>query len=145
MAFTLLRRTAASAPVAWAALSDLGEHSRHVPLTRVHVPDAGLVLGSEVVARTGIGPVGFADRMLVTAIEPGTRLRLVKTGLWLRGWAEITVEPDGGGSQVLWVEELWIPGLRLLTRPLGDRLGPHLFGPVVDALIAGVTPDQTPS
>lgn len=139
MAFTITRHTTAPAAAAWDAVSDLAEHSRHVPLTTVRVPDGGLVLGSEVVARTGVGPLGFADRMLVTGIEPGKRLRLVKTGLWLRGWAEITVEPDGDGSRVLWMEELWLPGLRLLTRPLGDRLGPVLFAPVVEALLAGAT------
>ncbi|MEO5608054.1 MAG: hypothetical protein ABIQ61_12200 [Ornithinibacter sp.] len=142
MAFTINRRTTATATAAWEAVSDLAAHSRHVPLTEVRVPDGGLVLGGEIVARTGVGPIGFADRMLVTGIEPGERLRLVKTGLWLRGWAEITVEPEGEGALVVWVEELWLPGLRLLTRSLGDRLGPLLFGPVVDALLAGVAPTR---
>ncbi len=137
MAFTLVRRARVPARRAWDAVSDLAEHTRHVPLTTVRVSGPGLVLGSEVVARTGLGPVGFADRMLVTGIDPGTRLRLVKTGLWLRGWAEITVEEDGEGSRVTWVEELWLPGLRRLTRPLGDRLGPLLFGPALDGLLAG--------
>jgi len=137
VAFTLVRRARVPAHRAWDAVSDLAEHTRHVPLTAVRVSGPGLVLGSEVVARTGLGPVGFADRMLVPGIAPGTRLRLVKTGLWLRGWAEITVEEDGEGSRVQWVEELWLPGLRRLTRPLGDRLGPLLFGPVLDGLLAG--------
>ncbi len=142
MAFTITRHTPAPPAAAWDAVSDLAEHSRHVPLTDVRVPDGGLVLGSEVVARTGVGPLGFADRMLVTGIEAGQRLRLVKTGLWLRGWAEITVEPDGEGARVVWVEELWLPGLRLLTRRVGDRLGPQLFGPVLDALLAGTAPTR---
>ncbi|MEO7422358.1 MAG: SRPBCC family protein [Ornithinibacter sp.] len=139
MAFTITRNTTVTATAVWDAVSDLAAHSRHVPLTEVRVPDGGLVLGSEIVARTGVGPLGFADRMLVTGIEPGDRLRLVKTGLWLRGWAEITVEPDGDGARVVWVEELWLPGMRLLTKSLGDRLGPLLFGPVLDALLAGAS------
>ncbi len=143
MAFTITRRSRLSAAAAWDAVSDLAEHTRHVPLTHV-VVRGGLVTGAEVVARTGVGRVGFADRMLVTAIEPGRRLRLVKTGLWLRGWAEITVHDDDEGSRVEWVEELWLPGLRVLTRPLGDRLGPVLFGRVVDGLLAGPPPPETP-
>ena len=139
MAFTVRRRTSLSPPAAWAALTDLAEHTRHVPLTDLEVPAGGLTLGTEVVAWTRLGPLGLADRMLVTALEPGRRLRLVKTGRFLRGWAEITVEPDPvatTGSLVGWTEELWLPGLRRLTRPGGDRLGAVLFSRVVDGLLA---------
>ena len=65
-----------------------------MPLTDLEVPEAGLSLGTEVVAWTRLGPFGFADRMLVTALEPGQRLRLVKTGRFLHGWAEIRVAAD---------------------------------------------------
>jgi hypothetical protein len=139
MAFTVSRRTTLAPGVAWSALTDLTEHTRHVPLTDVEVPPGGLALGAEVVAWTRFGPLAAADRMLVTALEPGRRLRLVKTGRFLHGWADIRVEADPatpGGSLVEWVEELWLPGLRRLTRPLGDRLGPLLFSRVVDGLLA---------
>lgn len=85
MAFTVSRRTHLAPGVAWSALTDLAEHTRHVPLTDVEVPP--------------------------------------------------------GGSLVEWVEELWLPGLRRLTRPLGDRLGPLLFSGVVDGLLAGAATD----
>lgn len=139
MAFTVRRATALPRERAWSVVTDLPEHTRHVPLTDVAVPEGGLVLGAEVSAVTRLGPVAGADRMLVTALEPGRRLRLVKTGWFLRGWADITVEAsaDGAGSEVVWTEELWLPGLRRLTRPVGDRLGPLLFGRVVDGLLAG--------
>ena len=139
MAFTVSRRSLLAPEVAWSALTDLAEHTRHVPLTDVEVPPGGLALGAEVVATTRLGPLAAADRMLVTALEPGRRLRLVKTGRFLHGWADIRVDDDraaGGGSLVEWVEELWLPGLRRLTRPLGDRLGPLLFSRVVDGLLA---------
>ena len=136
MAFTVRRATRLPRSAAWAAVTDLPEHTRHVPLTDVHVSDGGLVLGAEVSAVTRLGPLAGADRMLVTALEPGHRLRLVKTGWFLRGWADITVSDAGEGSQVVWVEEIWLPGLRRLTRPLGDRLGPVLFGRVVEGLVA---------
>ena len=124
---------------AWSALTDLAEHTRHVPLTDLEVPEGGLSLGTEVVAWTRLGPFAAADRMLVTALEPGQRLRLVKTGRFLHGWAEIRVDADPvapSGSLVSWTEELWLPGLRRLTRPAGDRLGVVLFSRVVDGLLA---------
>lgn len=138
MAFTVSRRTLLAADGAWDAVTDLTEHTRHVPLTDVEVPPGGLAVGTEVVAWTRLGPLRAADRMLVTALEPGRRLRLVKTGRLLHGWADIEVHDDPqapGGARVDWVEEIWLPGLRRLTRPLGDRLGPRLFGPVVEGLL----------
>ena len=74
MAFTVTRRTPLAPERAFAAVSDLAEHTRHVPLTDVAVPDGGLVLGAEVVAWTRLGPLRAADRMLVTALDPGRRL-----------------------------------------------------------------------
>ncbi len=136
MAFTITRHTGLAPDAAWDAVSDLTAHTRHVPLTDVAVGGDGLALGSEVVAVTRLGPLAAADRMLVTALEPGRRLRLVKTGWFLRGWADIVVTGSGSGAEVGWTEELWLPGLRPLTRPIGDRLGPLLFGRVVDGLLA---------
>jgi hypothetical protein len=144
MAFTVSRRTALAPEAAYGALTDLTEHTRHVPLTDVEVPEGGLRLGAEVVAWTRLGPLAAADRMLVMALEPGRRLRLVKVGWFLRGWADITVEPDPvtpGGSLVTWTEELWLPGLRRVTRPAGDRLGSALFSRVVDGLLARAVAD----
>lgn len=138
MAFTVTRHTLLRREQAWEAVTDLAEHTRHVPLTDVVVPEDGLRVGGEVVAWTRLGPLRAADRMLVTVLEPGRRLRLVKTGRLLHGWADITVhdDPDApGGARVDWVEEIWVPGLRRATRPAGDRLGPRLFGPVVEGLL----------
>lgn len=138
MAFTVTRQTPLAPDRAFAAVSDLAEHTRHVPLTDVAVPEHGVTLGSEVVAWTRLGPLRVADRMLVTALDPGRRLRIVKTGRWLRGWADIEVVADPsapGATTVSWREELWLPGLRPLTRPLGDRLGALLFGRLVDGLL----------
>jgi hypothetical protein len=138
MAFTVIRHTPLVPEVAWSAVADLAEQTRDVPLTTMEVPPGGLVLGSEVVARTRLGPLGFADRMLLTGLEPGRRLRFVKTGRVLRGWADIVVDADPdapGGARVTWTEELWLRGLRRLTRPVGDRLGPRLFGGILDGVL----------
>lgn len=142
MACTISRRTSLAPDVAWSALTDLAEHTEHVPFTDVEVPAGGLALGTEVVAWTRLGPLAVADRMLVTALVPGRRLRLVKTGRFLHGWADITVRPDPdtpGGSRVVWSEELWLPGLKTLTRPIGDRLALVLFSRVVDGVLARAT------
>jgi hypothetical protein len=136
VAFTIRRRTRLDPGATWDAVTDLPGHTRHVPLTDVEVRGDGIALGTEVVAVTRVGPLAAADRMLVTALEPGRRLRLVKTGWFLRGWADITIAGTDDGAEVGWTEELWLPGLRPLTRPLGDRLGPLLFGRVVDGLLA---------
>ena len=40
-----------------------------------------------------------------------------------------------------WTEELWLPGLRRVTRPAGDRLGSPLFSRVVDGLLARAVDD----
>ena len=139
MAFTVSRSTALAPEVAWSAVTDLAEHTRDVPFTDVQVPAGGLVLGAEVIAWTRLGPLGIADRMLVTVLDPGRRLRLVKVGRLLRGWADITVRTDperADGAVVDWTEELWLPGLRGPTRRLGDRVGPIVFGRVVDAVLA---------
>jgi len=139
VAFTVSRRTSLPPEAAWSALTDLAEHTRHVPLTDLEVPESGLTVGTEVVAWTRLGPFAAADRMLVTALEPGRRLRLVKTGRFLHGWAEIRVDADPVapvGSIVSWTEEIWLPGLRRLSRPAGDRLGAVLFAQVVDGLLA---------
>lgn len=136
MAFTIRRRTGLDPTEAWAAVADLRAHTRHVPLTDVEVRGDGLALGTEVVAVTRLGPLAAADRMVVTGLASGRRLRLVKTGWFLRGWADIEVRDAGDGTEVGWTEELWLPGLRRLTRPVGDRLGPLLFGRVVDGLLA---------
>lgn len=136
MAFTIHRHTALGPAATWAAVTDLASHTAHTPLTEVEVRGGGLALGTEVVVVTRLGPLAAADRMLVTALEPGRRLRLVKTGWLLRGWADIVVRRVEHGSEVDWTEELWLPGLRRVTRPLGDRLGPLLFNRVVDGLLA---------
>src|SRR5918994_2096299 len=89
--------------------------------------------------------LAVADRMLVTVLEPGRRLRLVKVGRLLRGWADITVRTDPDrpdGALVDWTEELWLPGLRGPTRRLGDRAGPIVFGRVVDAVLARAADDD---
>ena len=48
MAFTIRRTTTLPREVAFSVVTDLPEHTRHVPLTDVAVPEGGIVLGAEV-------------------------------------------------------------------------------------------------
>jgi hypothetical protein len=113
-----------------------------VPLTRVTVtPAAPTREGTVVVARSGLGPLAFDDRMEVTVWrppadgEPGL-CRLEKRGRVVTGWAEIEVRPGPGGrTRVLWREEL---GVRLLPAAF-DRLlagaARYVFGRALNALL----------
>jgi hypothetical protein len=97
--------------------------------------------GTVFVARSGVGPVAFDDPMEVVTWRPpldgsAGRCRLVKRGTFVTGWAEIEVRPvTGGGSRVLWREDLnvrWLP--RFLDRPLGWA-GRWMFGRAVEGLL----------
>ncbi|MFE6281654.1 SRPBCC family protein [Streptomyces sp. NPDC057877] len=123
----LLERTAPlPLPEAWRRLTDWPRHGAVVPLTRVTVVTAPPTrTGTVFVARSGLGPLAFDDRMEVvewrppTETEPG-RCRLEKRGRVVLGWAEIEVRPGPGGrSRVVWREEI------------GARFLPGAFDPVL--------------
>ena len=92
--------------------------------TRVH-GDHGQ--GAHVVARTGFGPVGFTDTMVITEWEPPRRCVMRHTGRVVRGAGVFEVVPAGAGSEFRWTERLDLPlgaagrwGWRL-ARPLAQR------------------------
>lgn len=139
----LLERTAPlSPPEAWRRLTDWPRHGEVVPLTRVSVlTPAPTGEGTVFVARSGLGPLAFDDRMEVTVWQPPTgeapgRCRLEKRGRVVRGWAEIEVRPGPGGrSRVIWREEL---GVRLLPGffdPLLLRAARYVFGRAANRLL----------
>ncbi|MEU5362104.1 SRPBCC family protein [Streptomyces sp. NPDC005925] len=120
----LVERTAPLPPAeAWRRITEWPRHGDVVPLTRVTVlTPPPTAVGTVFVARTGVGPLAFADPMEVTVWrpphggEPGL-CRLEKRGRLVRGWAELEVRPaPGGTARVLWREEL---GVRFLP-PLFD-------------------------
>lgn len=102
---------------AWRRLTAWERHSGSVPLTRITVPTPPPTgVGTVMVARTGIGPVGFTDPMRVVVWEPPAqdgngRCRLEKTGRVVLGWAEIEVRPHGARTYVRWREDLRVRGL----------------------------------
>ncbi|MEU9331559.1 SRPBCC family protein [Streptomyces sp. NPDC048290] len=127
---------------AWHRLTDWPRHGAAVPLTRVSVrtaPPTGR--GTVVVARTGVGPVGFDDPMEITLWQPPGedspgRCRLDKRGRVVRGWAEIEVRPGPGGrTRVLWREQLGFRFLPRLADPLVERTAVVVFGREVNRLL----------
>ncbi|MFJ9632224.1 SRPBCC family protein [Streptomyces sp. NPDC091280] len=127
---------------AWRRLTEWPRHGEVVPLTRVTVltpPPTGE--GTVFVARSGLGPLGFDDRMEVTVWRPPTEdepglVRLEKRGRVVLGWAEIEVRPGPGGrSRVVWHEELRVRFLPpLLDGPL-RWAARSMFGRAVNRLL----------
>jgi carbon monoxide dehydrogenase subunit G len=109
---------------AWRAVVDWPAQSRWMLATRVR---GGHGLGARVVARTGIGPVGFTDTMVITRWEPPRRCEVEHTGRVVRGVGVFEVTAAGAGSEFRWTERLELPfaaasrwGWRL-ARPLAQR------------------------
>jgi len=111
---------------AWRRLTDWERHGDLVPLTRVIRTAGGFT------ARTGLGPLGFDDPMEIVEWREPRFCRLEKRGRLVRGWAELSVVPAPGGSEVTWREEIGVPGVPDgLTRPAA-RL---LFARTLDGLL----------
>ncbi|MFD0318073.1 SRPBCC family protein [Streptomyces flavalbus] len=140
----LLERTAPlPSPESWRRLTDWPRHGAVVPLTRVTVETAPPTReGTVLVARSGVGPLAFDDRMEVVEWRPPTdgtaagRCRLEKRGRVVRGWAEIEVRPGpGSGSRVVWREEIGVRFLPRVADPLLRGASRVVFGRAVERLL----------
>ncbi|MFI5681412.1 hypothetical protein [Streptomyces cellulosae] len=139
----LLERTA-PLPLdeAWRRLTEWPRHGAVVPLTRVTVLTPPPTReGTVFVARSGIGPLAFDDRMEVTVWRPPVDdgpgfVRLVKRGRVVRGWAEIEVRPGPGGrARVVWREELDVRLLPGVFDGLLAGTSRRMFGRAVNRLL----------
>ncbi|MFI5820862.1 SRPBCC family protein [Streptomyces rishiriensis] len=138
-----LERTAPLTPDdAWRRLTEWSRHGDVVPLTRVTVlTPPPTHEGTVLVARSGLGPLSFDDRMEVTAWQPPAhggpgRCRLEKRGRVVRGWADIEVRPGPGGqTRVTWREELGVRFLPSLFDPLLGATARAVFGRAADRLL----------
>lgn len=110
---------------AYARIVDLDAHTALIPLTRVRHPGV-LGVGSTFVARTGIGPVGIDDTMVVEDWAPPRagvqgRCGFRKTGRWIRGSISVRVAEGERGSVVTWSQDIsirglsWVPADRIVT------------------------------
>ncbi|NUS14379.1 MAG: SRPBCC family protein [Streptomyces sp.] len=140
--FSLTRTAPLPLADTWHRLTEWPRHGDVVPLTRVKVETAGPTgVGTVFVARTGLGPLAFDDRMEVTAWRPPSDsasgfCRLEKRGRVVTGWAEIEVAPGPGGrSRVVWREELGFRFLPGVVDPVTRRVARYVFGRAVNRLL----------
>ncbi len=114
----------ASADQVWQDVVDWPRQREWMPGTRVR-GDHGL--GAEVVAWTGIGPVGFTDTMVITHWDPPRRCVMQHTGRVVRGVGVFEVTPCASGCEFRWSEQLQLPFAVagrlgwLAVRPLAQR------------------------
>ena len=108
----------------WRAVVDWPGQSRWMLGTRAR---GGQGPGATVTARTGAGPFGFTDTMVITDWDPPRRCVVRHTGRVVRGDGIFEVTPRGTGSEFRWTERLDLPfggagrlGWRLV-RPLAQR------------------------
>ncbi|WP_344494305.1 SRPBCC family protein [Streptomyces enissocaesilis] len=139
--FRIEHRTPLPADEAWRRLTVWEHHAAQVPLTRITVTTPPPTTeGTVLVARTGLGRLGFDDPMEVMAWDPPVRggaghCRLEKRGGVVLGWAEIDVRPAGGGAVVVWTEELRLRGFPRALDAVVVRAGRVVFGRAVKGLL----------
>lgn len=136
----VVRRTPLTAEEALRRLTHYERHADFIPFTTVSVTGPRDAVGTMVVAKTALGPVGFEDPMelVVWHWPEGTRpglCRLEKRGKVVRGWAQITVTPLAEGSMVHWHERADLPFEGRLLGRLGRPPTTLLFGRLVDGLL----------
>lgn len=131
MTATLVLTVDVDAPVeqTWAGATDWAGQGEWMLGTRVW-PTAqdGQGVGGGIEAFTGVGPLGFLDRMQITLWEPPRRCHVLHLGRVVRGTGAFEVEPlPGDRSRFVWREDLELP-----LGALG-RLGWPLVRPVFAA------------
>jgi hypothetical protein len=104
----------------WQVAMDWSRQHEWIWATQVR---GGAGTGAEVVARTGIGPAGFTDTMVITEWDPPRRCVVRHTGRVVRGLGIFEVTGSGPGSEFRWTERLQLPW------PLSGWLGRLLVGP----------------
>jgi len=131
------------APEAWRRVLDLHAHTAVIPLTTVTgeaMSADRLVPGSRFVARTGVGPVGFDDVMVVDSISPptagaGGRARIHKEGKAVRGSIDLRVTPAGPGSRVEWSQQIGVRGVPRVLDPVVGRVARAAYGTALRRLL----------
>lgn len=91
----------------WQVAMDWSRQGEWIPATTVR---GGTGVGAEVVARTGIGPLGFTDTMVITEWDPPRRCVVRHTGRVVRGGGVFEVIPHGELSEFRWTELMDLPG-----------------------------------
>ncbi|MGH1564772.1 SRPBCC family protein [Mumia sp. DW29H23] len=89
----------------WDYVTDWELQREWIPATTVRVE------GDEIIARTGLGPLGFDDTMHVVRSEPPRFCEVAHTGRVVSGTGRFICEPrPDGGTDFLWEERVRVPG-----------------------------------
>ncbi|WP_460626263.1 SRPBCC family protein [Intrasporangium mesophilum] len=142
--FSVVIDSELAAAEAWRRVLDLRMHSRVIPLTTVRgsaLSADSLTAGSQFVARTAAGPVGFDDAMTVdeiTAPRDGTPgvARIHKGGKVIRGSIVLRVSPRPPGSRVEWSQEIWVWGVPALLHPVVTAVARQAYAAALRRLLA---------
>ena len=118
--FTVELTTALTPDEALLRILDLRQHDRIIPFTRVTptMPADELAPGTEFVARTGLGRIGFDDVMRVEEIHIGAPKAeasavITKRARVIRGTIRLTITTTPASSHVRWHQTVrlpWLPG-----------------------------------
>ena len=104
---------------AWRRILDLRAHSEVIPLTTVTgdaLDAATLAPGARFVARTGVGPLGFDDVMVIESYTPPTghdagAAQIRKEGRAVTGHITLRVAPTADGCVVTWKQRIGVLGV----------------------------------
>jgi carbon monoxide dehydrogenase subunit G len=107
----------------WEVAMDWSRQGEWIPVTRVH---GGTGVGAQVVARTGIGPVGFTDTMIITEWDPPRRCVVRHTGKVVRGSGIFEVIPHGELTEFRWTELVDLPLPAALQRGTAEQAAQFL-------------------
>jgi hypothetical protein len=108
----------------WDLAVDWSKQERWILATHT---EGGHGLGASVTGRTGIGPFGFTDPMLITEWDPPNRCTVTHQGNVVRGAGIFEVRPRGEASaEFRWTERIELP----LPSAIGEPLAGLLIGPV---------------
>jgi hypothetical protein len=108
---------------AWRRILDLRAHSEVIPLTIVTgaaLDTSELTTGARFVARTGLGPVGFDDVMVIESYAPPTEhdlgvARIRKEGRAVTGHITLRVAPTTDGCVVTWKQRIGVRGVPIVA------------------------------
>lgn len=121
---------AVSAQQLWDAVTDWERQGDWMPQTTVTVdPTSPTGLGQRFTARSGVGPAGFDDPMVVDVWEAPRRCEVAHLGRVVTGRGVFLVEPIGENrSRFTWNEELASTGVRRLLDPAAAPATKLLLG-----------------
>lgn len=93
------------------AVVDWPGQDQWIPLTQVRATaQAGVGVGGEIEAFTGIGKLGFLDTMTITRWDAPLRVDVLHTGAVVKGIGIMSVRPlTETTSRFYWAEELQLP------------------------------------